>query len=135
MEKFGLYLKKASFLASLIVLISCSTAIVRMKNITIDGVVFKNLTDQPMRNMRILVTKTNAFAVCSYMTARGECSTTFPVRQYKGNAISISWEQNNKSWSKEDFYIETPTSLDWGKPARAVINLMDGGDVQAGLLQ
>lgn len=111
---------------------ACSNkAVITARNIKIDGVVFNNLTSQQMRNMRIFVKESNAFAVCSYMPAKGQCSTTFPVRRYKGNSLTVTWEQNEKSWSKEDFYVEALIRFNWGDPAKVIINIQDNGAVTA----
>lgn len=111
---------------------ACSNkAFITVRNIRIDGVVFNNLTNQQMRNMHIYVKETNAFADCSYMPAKGQCSTTFPVRHYKGNSLSVTWVQNEKFWSKENFYAAAPMSLDWGAPAKIFINIKENGTVNA----
>lgn len=126
-------MKKISLVITLIILTSCSTTLIKVRNITVDGLVFQNLTDMPVSDMRIWVQKTKAFAVCSYMPPRGQCSTTFPVRHYKGNSVTVSWKQSEESWSKKDFTVEAPMSLNWGAPAKIIINIKDGGALIAAL--
>ena len=121
------------FLSVIFIITGCSTTLMKVRNITVDGLVFQNLTDKPVSDMRIWVQKTKTFAVCSYMPPKGQCSTTFPVRQYKGNSVTVTWKQNEKSWSKKDFYVDAPINLNWGAPAKAIINIKEGGELTATL--
>jgi len=83
----------------------------------------------------LLVTKTGEFISCGNIAMHGECSTTFPLRQYQGNRIEIRWKQGGLDWSTGEFVVDYSDGIDAGRPALVNVTITAEGLAPAKLVQ
>ena len=58
----------------------------------IAGLEFVNETDMPITDVELRVEGTYETASCSYISPRGQFSTRFPLREYRGREIEVVWQ-------------------------------------------
>ena len=87
------------------------------RGIDIRGLSIENRSFALVREVSLLVTKTGEFISCGNIPMRGQCSTTFPLRQYQGNHIEIKWKQGGTQWSTGEFVVDPPAHIDLSRPA------------------
>lgn len=93
----------------------------------VGGLVLRNQTDAEMRDVRVTVPRTGATVSCAVVPARGECSTTFPERRYRGNPAVVVWVHRGRNWSSGSFTLAPPERGDPAQPATVLIVLGEGG--------
>jgi len=87
------------------------------KGIEIRGLRIQNQSFRLITQVSLLVTRAGEFISCGNIPITGECSTTFPLRQYQGNQIEIKWKQGTEEWSSGEFVVDPPDSIDPSRPA------------------
>ena len=87
------------------------------KGIEIRGLRIQNQSFRLITQVSLLVTRTGEFISCGNIPINGECSTTFPLRQYQGNQIEIKWKQGSEEWSSGEFVVDPSDSIDQSRPA------------------
>ena len=87
------------------------------KGIEIRGLRIQNQSFRLITQVSLLVTRTGEFIGCGNIPTRGECSTTFPLREYQGNHIEIKWMHGSEEWSSGEFVVDPPDSIDLSRPA------------------
>ena len=122
------------FAVSMLVAVSGCSELPTTKAITVAGLRFYNNTDTTIHNAKLSVTTTRGLVACGVILPRKACSTTFPVRQYQGNPIIVSWEQAGRVWSSGEFYVQLPAASSAATPSIAVITLGAQGMVKATLV-
>ena len=122
------------FSFGMLLLISACGELPKTTSITVAGLVFLNNTSTPVYNAKLSVKKTGGLVACGVILPGKECSTTFPVRQYQGNPIIVSWEQAGQTWSSGEFYVQLPGSPVTDAPTIAFITLGEQGAVNARLI-
>jgi hypothetical protein len=85
--------------------------------IEIRGLRIQNQSFSMVTEVMLLVTRTGEFISCGNIPMRGECSTTFPLRQYEGNQIEIKWKQGGSEWSTGEFVVKASDRIDPTRPA------------------
>jgi len=124
------------FLFSLLNILSgCSSTVIQADPIQIKRLVFLNQSSKALSNVRIYVSKSREFASCGYILPNTECSTGFPLREYKGNSFDISWSEKGENKSKQNIQAIVPVSLNLEKPVNAVITFGENAAFSASLLQ
>jgi hypothetical protein len=118
------------YFGMLLVVAACGE-LPKTNSITVAGLVFLNHTATPVYNAKLSVRKTRGLVACGVILPWKECSTTFPVRQYQGNPIIVSWEQAGLTWSSGEFYVQLPGSPVADVPTIAVVTLGEHGAVKA----
>lgn len=103
--------------------------------LTVAGLTFHNATSTPIKNARLSVSKTHGMVACGFILPHKECSTTFPQRQYQGNAITVSWQHAGHTWTSTDVYVQLPEYPIPNRPATAVVTLGENGSISARLIQ
>lgn len=76
---------------------------------------------------------TRELVACGYIPERSECSTTFPLREYRGNAVRLACKQCERSFLSAPFVMSPPGPIA-GRPARAAVILRDAGEFSARLV-
>jgi len=103
--------------------------------LTVTGLTFQNATSTPVNSARLSVSKTHGLIACGVILPYKKCSTTFPLRQYQGNAITVSWQHAGQTWTAADVYVQLPENPIPNRPTTAVITLGENGSVSARLIQ
>ena len=101
----------------------------------IKGLLFKNFTDGALKNISLKVAANHKFISCGYIAIRGECSTTFPIKEYQGNSISLSWSQHNQQHLYDDIYIDQKSIINFIEPALVVITIYENSKPTAEFTQ
>jgi len=76
--------------------------------INIDGVEILNQLQYPVSDVQILVPSTGAFVGCGTILGGTSCSTSFPGREYRRNAVQVTWKERGQPFSTGDFDIDVP---------------------------
>ena len=124
-----------TLLMTFLLLVSGCATTPEPAKVVVKGVSFSNGTSSPVTDVRLFVEKTKSFVSCGYIPAGSGCSTTFPLREYQGNPVSISWQQENRSWTTGEFVFELPEPLLPGKPITAIVNIGERGQSRVFLTQ
>jgi len=119
------------FSLSILLIVSACGEMPTRNAITIAGLVFVNQTASPVYNAKLSVTTTRGLVACGVILPGKECSTTFPVRQYQGNPIIVTWEQAGHSWSSGEIYVQLPAASAAAMPTIAVVTLGAQGTINA----
>lgn len=94
---------------------------------TIDGLEFLNAGDLPITDVELRVLGTYEVASCNYIVAHGRFSTRFPLLEYRGNAIRVSWNNRLGSYQFGPLVIPPPAATP-EKPVRVVITFQVTGE-------
>ena len=122
------------FSFGILLVVSACAELPTTNPITVAGLMFYNNTDAPIQNAKLSVTTTRGLVACGVVLPGKECSTTFPVRQYRGNPVIVTWEQAGQTWSSGEFYIQLPTASLAATPTIAVVTLGVQGAIDARLV-
>jgi len=114
--------------------ISACSSLPTSNSVTVTGLLFYNNTTTPIHNAKLSVTTTHGLVACGLILPGKECSTTFPVRQYQGNPIIVSWEHNGRAWSSGEFRVPVQDDSIAGTASIAVILLGEQGEYNAKLV-
>jgi len=106
-----------------------------LPGIEIRGLKIQNRSFSMVTEVVLLVTRTREFISCGNIPMRGECSTTFPLRQYQGNDIEIQWKQGGEEWSTGEFVVELSDRLDPYRPAMVRVTITAAGLAVTELVQ
>jgi hypothetical protein len=103
--------------------------------VEIEGVEIRNELLSVVTDVQILVPQTGDFVGCGTILPNSSCSTTFPLRNYQGNAVNVSWKEQGRMHTTDDFVIKIPAALDTTKPARILVLIFAIGQAGAKLVQ
>ena len=115
--------------------ISSCAELPRTNPLTVGGLTFHNTTSSPIKNARLSVHKTHGTVACGFILPYKECSTTFPQRQYQGNAITVSWQQSGQTWTATNVDVQLPEFPIPNRSTIALISLGENGSISARLIQ
>jgi hypothetical protein len=101
----------------------------------IEGAVIRNELTFPVTDVQLLVPSSGNFVGCGNIMARSQCSTTFPERDYKENAVIITWKERNQPQSTGEFVIRIPEKIDLNRPVRLEVIIFNMGQAGAKLIQ
>mgnify|MGYP001824081284 FL=1 len=107
----------------------------KTNHLTVAGLTFHNTTSSPIKNARLTVHKTHGTVACGFILPYKECSTTFPQRQYQGNAITVSWQQSGQSWTATNVAVQLPEYPIPNRSTIALMSLGENGSISARLIQ
>lgn len=102
---------------------------------TVVGIRFHNVSYHPIGDVRLHVERIKGFASCSRILPKSICSTTFPVREYQGNPVIISWNQNGKTWTTGEIAVKLPEGASRDKPLFCVVEIGNQGSHSVSLAQ
>lgn len=102
--------------------------------ITVASLVFYNNTSTPIYNAKLRVSKTHGLVACGLILPEKKCSTTFPIREYQGNPVIVSWEQAGQTWSSAEFYVHRHGGPLTNEPTIAMAWPGDHGAISARLI-
>jgi hypothetical protein len=122
------------FSFGILLVVSACAELPTTNPITVAGLMFYNNTDAPIQNAKLSVTTTRGLVACGVILPGKECSTTFPVRQYQGNPIIVTWEQAGKTWSSGEIYVQLPPASLATTPTIAMVTLSEQGASDARLV-
>lgn len=121
-------------LASMIMAAGCATSPAPAP-LTIEGLVFLNAGSAAVSDVTLRIEATHELVTCGYIPVHGECSTTFPQRDYRGNAVRLIWTQGERTFFSAPFVVAPPSAPVAGQPAKATVTIRDGGSYTARLVQ
>ena len=101
----------------------------------IRGLVIKNQSFSLITEVVLLVVQSREFISCGNIPFRGQCSTTFPLRQYQGNDIEIRWRQDGQEWSTGEFVVEAAENINPAYPALVRVIITPSGNAVTELVQ
>lgn len=105
------------------------SSIVASNSLSVYGVIFKNISNQPIERVSLKVDATNKYISCSRIASQQICSTTFPLKEYKKNTLTIHWKQAGKDYFKKNFTVDIEKNRVKSIKYTLVITLKDNGHV------
>jgi hypothetical protein len=106
-----------------------------MERTQIRGLVIQNRSYAALSEVMLLVLPTREFVSCGNIPIRGQCATTFPVREYQGNEIEIRWREGGGEWFSDRFRVERRAGLDYSMPVRVRVVVSPAGTAVTELVQ
>ncbi len=103
--------------------------------VEIHGLLIQNATNADIRDVQLVVEKTRTIVTCSFIPAGGKFSTEFPLREYQGNYIIASWQQNGQNFKTGPLHALIPEDLDPVNPVRGEVIINRPGQVVVQLAQ
>ncbi len=122
-------------IVALMLALSACVSITAGGHYQINAVVIRNSSETGIEQAQIKVEKTQELFSCGHIIKGTECSTTFRVRDYAGNAISVSWVQDGKLHITGLFIMEIPSKMKADIPMTAVLEIRDRGRTYSYLTQ
>lgn len=98
------------------------------KGFIVDNVSFVNQTNMPLHDVAVTVEKTGGVVSCGYIAVGGDCSVGFPVRQYHGQPVKVSWQQAGESWDTGEFIILPEKIENPNRPVMVQVIINPQGD-------
>ena len=92
------------FVIAFSLLAGCSNT-PKYKGFIVDGVSFINQTNMPVHDVAVTVKQTGGVVSCGFIPVGGDCVVGFPVRQYHGQAVKVSWQQAGENWDTGEFIL------------------------------
>jgi hypothetical protein len=111
------------------------TAATPAERVEIRGLVIQNRSYAALSEVILLVLPTREFISCGNIPIRGQCATTFPLREYQGNEIEIRWREGSREWSTGTFTVERRAGLDYSMPALVRVVITPAGTAATELIQ
>lgn len=100
----------------------------------IAGVEIRNELQFRVTDARVLVPRTGEFVSCGTVFPGTACSAAFPQRDYRGDPLSVTWQERGEPQSVEDFVLEVPAGLDTARPVWLQVVIFSPGNAGARLL-
>ena len=113
------------------VLTGCATSLFQPKP-QINTVVLANNSNTTAHEVTILVEAFGGKFYCGTILAGTQCSTRFPIREYAGNPVTVSWVQNGIAHKTAPFVVPAGENIS-EKPMTALLTLMADSSVDARL--
>lgn len=101
------------------------------KPVRISGLVIRNETGSLVTDVILEVENAKEIVSVSPILAGSYFSTSFPLRTYQGNRISVTWNQGAQTVSSGKFRVAIPEGTDREKPVVAEILIFPGGGISA----
>jgi hypothetical protein len=101
----------------------------------IAGIEIRNDLEYPVTEVQVLVPDTGEFVSCGSVFARTSCAAAFPLREYRANALRITWKEHGQLRSVDDFVLQAPAALDAGRPVWVQVVIFAPGQAGARLLR
>ena len=107
----------------------------RVSEPVVHGVRFHNATATPITDVRLTVQSIGGVVGCSFMPAASECSASFPLRRYQGNAVQVGWLAGGRQYLSEERVLSLPADFDRALPFDVEVTISGGGEVSTVLRQ
>jgi hypothetical protein len=98
------------------------------KGFIVDEVSFVNQTSMAVHDVAVTVEQTGGVVSCGYIPVSGDCTVGFPVRQYHGQPVKVSWQQAGKNWDTGEFIILPEKIKNPNQPVSVKVLLNPNGD-------
>lgn len=117
-------------LCCLMLATSCQSTKIR-HNLEIAGLEFFNNTNSAITDIKLSVDTSQEFVSCNYLMPHSPFSTTFPIRQYKGNTVTLSYFQRNEKLTVGPISVESTDDLVASGTVFVRITFLDNGRLAA----
>lgn len=97
----------------------------------IAGVEIRNELDYRVTDVQVMVAATGSFVSCGSVFPDTSCATSFALREYRGEALSVTWKEHGAAQSEDDFVLRTPAGLDTSRPVWIQVVIFAPGDAGA----
>jgi len=98
---------------------------------SVKGVMFLNSSGYDISELKLTVHRTGGIVACGYIPSGGECSTTFPAKDYKGGELSLNWNESVngelKTFTVEHFLMPMPERKAKDMDYKAIFHLGSEG--------
>lgn len=104
--------KSVCFAIGVTVLAGCSTIEpgAAPDRLLFNKIVVTNDGSRDIANLQIAVSRINGVFSCSRLLSNSFCSNTFPIREYQGNSVTLTWEEGGVEFTAGPFVAEPPVN-------------------------
>jgi len=102
-----------------------------LEELRFNALIFENNSGMMLENVSVNVQNTRAHVSCSVLLIGRSCSTTFPEKNYKGNAVHIMWEVDGVSYKTAPFNVKTSSLVSSERVASVVVSFSSRKNVSA----
>jgi hypothetical protein len=96
----------------------------------IQGGGFRNMTDEAIRDVQLLVVGTGRQASCSYIAPQGFFGTQIPLKEYEANQVVMTWTYQGRNFKSGPFTIPVPDPIP-DEPVIFVVRIHPSGHTTA----
>lgn len=100
----------------------------------IAGVEIYNGLSYSIQDVIIKVPVSGDFVSCGEVLPASSCATSFPLREYQGNKVQVSWKENGQEFSTAEFRLTPPDSAIAGQEAYIRVEVFAEGQAGAKLV-
>jgi hypothetical protein len=87
---------------------------VKDSGIDIVGIIIQNDLAYVVRDVMVTVPATGAYAGCGNLLQRSSCRTSFPARDYRKNAVKVTWSERGENKETDEFFVDLPADATIG---------------------
>ncbi|MDX1335600.1 MAG: hypothetical protein R3312_07430 [Gammaproteobacteria bacterium] len=135
LDKSGQFMYRILYLLIVLGLLQACSNIPQYKGFIVDGVSFVNQTNMALHDVTVSVKETGGVVSCGFIPVAGDCAVGFPVRQYHGQAVNVSWKQGGQYWETGEFIVLPDKLENPSRPANVRVLLNPQGDFSVQVLQ
>jgi len=100
----------------------------------IAGVEIYNGLSYSIQDVTIKIPDSGDFVSCGEVLPASSCATSFPLREYMGNKVQVSWKENGQEFSTAEFRLTPPATAIAGQEAYIRVEVFAAGQAGAKLV-
>ncbi len=90
-------------------------------DLRVGGLVFRNSGDRELTDVKLTVSNNAGFISCGQIVPGGSCSTTFPVREYSAQEMSIEWRYLGQLHVRKGVVLEVDKNRKYEQPVTILV--------------
>lgn len=100
----------------------------------IAGVEIRNELAYPVTDVRVLLPESGDFVSCGTVFPDTTCATAFPLLEYHGDPLSVTWQERGQPQAMKPFRLRVPPGMDATRPLWVQVVIFAPGSGGARLL-
>lgn len=100
----------------------------------IAGLEIRNELVYRVTEVQVLDSASGGFVSCGTVFPGTACATSFPLREYRGEALSVSWKEHGQPQAVDEFVLEVPAAFDTSRPVWVQVVVFAPGSAGARVL-
>lgn len=116
-------------------LCGCRSGMPEEFSLPVQDLVFVNDTDASMRDIILSIPILREQVTCSHVPPKGKRAMEFPLLEYEGNYVVVSWRHRGRMWRSEPEVALTPGDIDRRYPIQLVVTLGERGRMKVAITQ
>ena len=114
---------------------SCASTQQQADTLKIAGLEFRISGDLELTNVELTVANNAGFISCGQVLPGSSCSTTFPIREYSGQELTIEWRYRDQLYIREGVVLDLDESDDNNQPVNILVLLRQSELFDVGIIR